>query len=546
MTLSGIKTREDLFFLLNEYKGNNVTEEEQFKEYKYVIYIRKSTDEGDKQVRSVEDQKIECEEHAKRNGLFYEPSEIIIEKESAKAPNKRPKFRKMLDDVLEGKYDGIIAWHPDRISRNMREAGEVIDMLDKGEIKDLQFPSFSFTNDTSGKTLLGFTFVMSKQYSDNLSDNVNRGNKRSLMEGKYINKTKHGYYKDEEGHLRADPESFPMVQKMFDMRLNGKSLTDIAKYANSHGHSIKKKKGRVDSTMSKQKVSKILRDPVYTGILVYGDLVINLVEASSFRPVVEVTTFMKINEIDKTSDIFKMVKSYESNNGIQASLMRGMVFCSDCTNPMTIQLTKKTTEKDGAFKYLSYRCDTKTCPATSVRAHVILDYIVDFLEKMPFSNEKAYKQFQKEVSRLNVIRISDKERERNALQAKINTKEGQVTKTKKTIYEQEDAETKKLFVSDLQKYQKDLEVMNFEKIRLSEELKQIKESPITYQKFIELWEKVTKTLKNRDLSTSVSEIDFYVKKLYLNFFIKEKSVDKSTLSSPFDILEVPNVSNGGR
>ena len=54
----------------------------------------------------------------------------------------------------------------------MKEAGEVIDLLDKRVIKDLQFKSFSFSNDTSGKMLLGITFVLSKEYTAKLSAEV--------------------------------------------------------------------------------------------------------------------------------------------------------------------------------------------------------------------------------------------------------------------------------------------------------------------------------------------------------------------------------------
>jgi DNA invertase Pin-like site-specific DNA recombinase len=100
---------------------------------------------------------------------------IIKEKESAKEPNIRPKFRFMLDQIKKGKYDAILSWHPDRLSRNMMEAGEIIDLLDKKIIKSLKFPSFEFTNDPSGKMLLGMAFVLSKQYTDKLSTDVARG-----------------------------------------------------------------------------------------------------------------------------------------------------------------------------------------------------------------------------------------------------------------------------------------------------------------------------------------------------------------------------------
>ena len=35
----------------------------------------------------------------------------------------------MLKDIEKGKYDAILAWHPDRLSRNSLEAGMVVDIV---------------------------------------------------------------------------------------------------------------------------------------------------------------------------------------------------------------------------------------------------------------------------------------------------------------------------------------------------------------------------------------------------------------------------------
>ena len=81
--------------------------------FKYVIYARKSTDDKDKQVRSLGDQIKECEEYAKGKNLKCK--DIIQEAVSAKEPDIRPKFREMIDALKAGKYDGILSWHPDRL-----------------------------------------------------------------------------------------------------------------------------------------------------------------------------------------------------------------------------------------------------------------------------------------------------------------------------------------------------------------------------------------------------------------------------------------------
>src|SRR5256884_8652010 len=96
---------------------------------RYVLYARKSTDDPQRQVRSIDDQIAECRQLAQRLGIHI--AEIIIEKKSAKKPGKRPLFRQMLTAIYKKKYDGILAWYPDRLARNMREGGEIIDMIDE-------------------------------------------------------------------------------------------------------------------------------------------------------------------------------------------------------------------------------------------------------------------------------------------------------------------------------------------------------------------------------------------------------------------------------
>jgi site-specific DNA recombinase len=78
----------------------------------------------------------------------------------------------MLNDLKKGIYDGILAWNPDRLARNMREGREILDMIDSGYIIDLKFVTHPFTPDANGKMLLGMAFVLSKQFSDELSQKV--------------------------------------------------------------------------------------------------------------------------------------------------------------------------------------------------------------------------------------------------------------------------------------------------------------------------------------------------------------------------------------
>ena len=511
--------------------------------YRYVIYARKSTDEEDKQVRSLQDQVDVCQEFARSEGLNV--IEVIQESESAKEPDIRPKFREMMEGFKDGKYEGIIAWHPDRLSRNMKDAGEVIDLLDKFIIKDLKFKSFTFVNDTNGKMILGITFVISKQYSDKLSDDVSRGIERSILEGKYINKPKHGYFKDPNQYLRPDGNNFILIKQAFMMRHDGKSLEDIANFLLQNSYYRKNADGtKKYYKMDKQKVLKFMRDPIYTGVLMYGDTVVNLAELYDFTPMLTIDEFMRVNSLSSESQFFKLARSYRKNENIKANLMLGMVVCGDCGEPMSAGLTSKKT-KEGVTKYFYYRCETDDCKryGKSLRAKIITTYIYDYLDKKPFSSPESYNHYKDEMTRVSQERLGQARSALAEFQARKRGLEIRLTKVESNILSEDDVAIKNHFKEDLKKIKPEIDSIGLEITKCNKIIEKGKVTILTYEEFLELFEKMAKLGRSM---TNMADLDFIIKKLFLNFTIKNKKVEKSTLNSPFASLADPKVALGAR
>src|SRR3989344_2015708 len=147
---------------------------------KYVIYARKSTEDEDRQVRSIEAQLVELKEFAAKEKL-----EIVASFEEAKTAKEpgRIKFAEMFDLIEKGKANGILAWHPDRLARNPIDGGKIIYSVDTGKILDLKFPTFWFDTTPQGKFMLQIAFGQSKYYIDNLSENVKRGLRQKIRRG---------------------------------------------------------------------------------------------------------------------------------------------------------------------------------------------------------------------------------------------------------------------------------------------------------------------------------------------------------------------------
>ena len=72
----------------------------------FFIYVRKSTDEPDRQILSIEAQVEELKEFARKKNL--EIAKTFIESQTAKEPG-RPIFNEMLSLIEKGKADGILA-----------------------------------------------------------------------------------------------------------------------------------------------------------------------------------------------------------------------------------------------------------------------------------------------------------------------------------------------------------------------------------------------------------------------------------------------------
>src|SRR3989344_5153161 len=157
---------------------------------KYFLYARKSTEDDDRQVMSIEAQLFELRELARKENL--EILEEFQESKSAKTPG-REIFGEMMRRVEQNDGVGILAWHPDRLARNSIDGGRIIYSVDTRKVVSLRFPTFWFEPTPQGLFMLQVAFGQSKYYSDNLSDNIKRGVRQKLRRGEWLNRAPFGY-----------------------------------------------------------------------------------------------------------------------------------------------------------------------------------------------------------------------------------------------------------------------------------------------------------------------------------------------------------------
>ena len=228
---------------------------------KYFIYCRKSSEEEERQALSIESQLQELRDYAKKHGLFV--VDVFTESKSARKPNNRPVFDEMLGLIQAGQAGGILSWAPDRISRNAPEGALIVDLLDRGVVKDLKFPSFYFESGPQGIFNLSLAFNFGKLYVDNLSQNVKRGIREKIRRGEFPGPAPIGYVNNlKKKNIEADPKSFDLVRGLFHKYAAGE-LRFFEIRAKLFEGGVRTRTGR---PISLNTIRRMLSNPFYTGV----------------------------------------------------------------------------------------------------------------------------------------------------------------------------------------------------------------------------------------------------------------------------------------
>ena len=529
--------------------------EEDILNYRYAIYARKSTTSDEKQVQSLDDQVDLCQKLARKKELklLLPP---IRESMSAKDSGARPKFNQLIQDIKEGRCDGIIAWHPDRLSRNMKESGELIDLLDRGYLKDMKFINYDFINSGSGKMTLGITFALAKHYSDDLSSSIKRGHTRAVTTGKYPGSSpKHGYYVDNNKRLRPDGVNFALLREAWEMRLDEKqhTLDEIAEYLNSKGYQKATAPGGAKHKQfifNKRSLSLLFKDSFYAGVVTFGDRAADFtITDAGFEPMVSIPEYSQINpSISKNKSIQQRRHRFE---GVQANYLNHFMICSYCNSTLTPYISskkyvlKKTLQEKITRRYY-FECRNKQCPkpTKSLRGIAVAEYVLNILRELPVNKKKAIKLAsttfrEKRESLLTELktRIRSLKQTIRENEISINQKLGEL-ETNKILNET----AKELLSNQVNSYASQNKELADQLEKVLKHLRSLEESSDSENEFVEQITKLATVLeKDRTLETQ----DAVTRFVFSNIFVGGTKIVSYRLNPDFEsVLNTTIVSSG--
>ena len=335
---------------------------------KYILYARKSTEEDDRQVLSIEAQFVELKEFAAKEKLEIVAS--FQEAKTAKEPG-RIKFAEMLAILESGKADGIISWHPDRLARNSVDGGKIIHFVDRGLIKSLKFPTFWFEPTPQGLFMLNIAFGQSKYFVDNLRENVKRGLRQKIRNGVWPGWAPVGYINNPKTRgIDIDPKKSLRVRKMFELYATGEyTLHSLANWCKEKGL-----RGNLGKPLVIANIQKNLQNVFYLGLMKWKGEIFE----GKHEPLISKKLFDKCQEVMEKRGKVQDVRKHHF-------AFLGLMKCASCGCSIT-------GERQKGHNY--YRCTKKKglCQEKHyLREEALTEQIKSFLQKVSLSSQDTEK-----------------------------------------------------------------------------------------------------------------------------------------------------------
>jgi len=183
------------------------------------IYARVSTDK-----QKVDMQLKELREFAKRSK--YKIHKEYIDKGYTGANTKRPAFNEMMADAKQRKFDILLVWKLDRLSRSLKDLINTLDDLGHSGVDFISYDNKLDTSSPTGKLVFQIVGAVAEFEKDIIKERVRAGLNNAKKKGKTLGR----------------PATAPMtIKKIRELKEKGLSNYKIAKKLNIGEATVRRK-----------------------------------------------------------------------------------------------------------------------------------------------------------------------------------------------------------------------------------------------------------------------------------------------------------------
>ncbi|HWA52327.1 MAG TPA: recombinase family protein [Patescibacteria group bacterium] len=484
---------------------------------KYIRYSRKSSEAKEKQALSISDQNLECENYALREHL-----NVVLkleESHSAYKPSNRPEFDKMVKLIEAGEIDAILTWHANRLCRNPKEGGMLLQLLQDGVLKEIRTTAGDIYTSESDQLILQIHFGIANQYSRDISRNVRRSLLHKSERGEFPRQAILGYEGEGvRGKRNMVPHSFeaPLIKEAYELvAYKACSLGYLSEYFHKKGLTTKRGK-----KISKSHWYAILTNPAYYGYFYYREEIYKGI----YTPIVSKTLY----------DAVQTALSGRSRpkTKIWNATYNGIFKCKNCGCFITTTFkTKNYKRTQRTVDYVYMHCTHRkgSCTQKPITLKSFEKQLLDRISKISI-DEEVWSLGIKLLKAKHSHEIEQNTSQRLQYQTKYNAYQDRLNRLISMRSEEEI--TKQEFITQK-------ELLLGEQARVKSLLNDTESSEHTW---LELAEDFLNTaFYARDLITSgkPDEKRNLIMTVGENFFLEDERLDFS-FKKPYDILLIPD------
>jgi len=325
---------------------------------------------------------------------------IKRESHSAKETGTRPIFNEIVSEIQEKKFNGILTWAPDRISRNARDLGKIVDLMDSGFLKEIRTYGQRFSNSPNEKFLLMILGSQAKLENDNRGINVKRGLRARCEMGLWPTVAPLGYLNqklmDKKCQLLLDPLRAPIIKKIFEKvayeHYSGRKIYHWLRYELNFYT-------RGNKPLTLAGVYRTLDNPFYYGVFEYPVKSGNWY-TGKHDPIINQEVFEKARAWLKRDKIVRENKEFAFTK---------LFTCGYCGSGISAEEKYKQLKDGTHARYIYYSCSRardRHCKNKYIREEDLILELLKIIDQMNINELGMRQKLEDEINRFNIFQRS--------------------------------------------------------------------------------------------------------------------------------------------